>query len=84
MLVDIVGRRQLHGGRIGYVHQVTPFGSFDAFAGLNQSLDIVSFAPGIKWNVAGNILLSGNVLASLANQGLRARAIPVVGFEWAF
>ena len=42
------------------------------------------FAPEIKWNVAGNVLLTGNVLASIANKGLRANVIPVVGFDWAF
>ena len=81
VLIDVVGRRELHGGKMGYVRQEE---GFDALVALNESLDVVSFAPGVKWNVGGRVLLSANVLASLANQGLRARVIPVVGFEWAF
>ena len=30
------------------------------------------------------MLLTGNVLASVSNNGLRANVIPVVGLDWAF
>jgi hypothetical protein len=50
---------------MGYVRQEE---GFDALVALNESLDVVSFAPGVKWNVGGRVLLSANVLASLTNK----------------
>ena len=83
-IVDIIGRRQLHGGDSGYRTLAVGPGSFDVLLPLPKGLNVISLAPGIKWNVAGNVLLNGNLLTSLVNKGLRANVIPVVGFEWAF
>jgi hypothetical protein len=84
-LLDIVGRRQLHGGQIGYVTLPAPGGgTLDALSGLAQGLNVVSVAPGVKWNVKGNVLITGSVLGSLANNGLRANVIPVLGLDWTF
>jgi hypothetical protein len=49
-----------------------------------KSLDVVSLAPGIKWNASGNLLVAGNVLIAVANKGLRANATAVFGFQWTF
>jgi len=83
-LIDVVGRTQLHGGQVGYRTLTFGPGSFDLLLPLPNALQVISLAPGIKWNVAGNVLLAGNVLTSLVNKGLRANVIPVVGLEWAF
>ena len=58
--------------------------SSDALVTLPEGLNIVSFARGSNGTSPVNVLLTANVLASLADQGLRARVVPVVGFEWAF
>jgi outer membrane putative beta-barrel porin/alpha-amylase len=82
--VDVIGRRQLHGGQIGYQTVAIGPGSIDLLVALPEGLNVVSLAPGIKWNVAGNVLVTGNLLTSLINNGLKAKLIPVVGFDWAF
>jgi hypothetical protein len=83
--VEVLGRRLLHGGKNGYITaSLAPGISGEFFAPLPEGLNTVSVAPGVKWNVAGNVLLTGSVLVSVANQGVRANIIPVVGFEWAF
>ena len=77
VIVDIVGRRQLHGGKfILHCTASDENGTSETLVGLPEGLDIVSFAPGVKWNVAGNVLLTANVLASLANQGLQDPSRP--------
>ena len=90
-LLDLVGRRLLHGGSLEYQtfpatdgqgHVVA--GSIDALVGVSKSVGEVSLAPGIKWNVWRSVLLTGNVLTTLSNSGLRANVIPVVGVDWAF
>ena len=82
--IDVVGRRQLHGGQLGYRNFTNDSVSIDLLTPLAQPLDVVSAAPGIKWNVAGNVLVTANMLLSIANRGLRATMTPMVGFEWAY
>jgi hypothetical protein len=85
VLLDLVGRRLVNGGALGYETFVVPgVGSSQQLVGLSRSLDVVSLAPGIKWNVARNVLITGNVLGSLRNDGLRANFIPTIGMDWAF
>jgi hypothetical protein len=85
VVVDIVGRGLRNGGKVGYQ---TFFGaggtSIDALVGLPEGLNQVSVAPGIKWNAWGSFLVTGNLLVSMSNDGLRAKTIPVVGVDWAF
>jgi hypothetical protein len=45
---------------------------------------VIAIAPGVKWNAAANVLITGNLLTSVVNKGLRANVVPVVGAEWAF
>jgi hypothetical protein len=82
--VDVVGRRQLNGGQLGYQTVAVGPGSIDLLLPLPKAVDVVSLAPGIKWSVASNVLVTGNILTSLVNRGLKANVIPVVGLEWAF
>ena len=84
VLLDIVGRRQLGGGMLEYRTEALGPYLADFLRVVPEAVDAVAFAPGIKWNVAANVLLSGNVLASISNRGLRAAVVPVVGLEWAF
>ena len=87
LLIDVVGRRLLNGGRAGYqtVHGLFgPGSSLDALIALPEGLNVITLAPGIKWNVWRSVLVTGSLLASLENDGLRARTVPVVGMDWAF
>lgn len=83
-VADLIGRRQLHGGRADYETIPIGPGTIDVLRPISESLDVVSFAPGVKWNFGGDMLLSGNVLVSLANRGVRANFVPAFGVEWAF
>jgi hypothetical protein len=85
-VLDIVGRRQLNGGQVGYVTFAAPggLGTVDGLVGLSEGLNVVSLAPGIKWNAWRNVLVTGNVLASLANNGIRANVVPVIGLDVTF
>ena len=86
-VVDLVGRRLLHGGRPEYerfTFEIPDGGSFEALVASGRALDVVSLAPGIKWNVYGNVLLTANVLVALENRGLRADVVPVMGLDWTF
>jgi hypothetical protein len=83
-IVDVIGRKMLHGGTLAYESESDGIVALEALVEQPRGLHAISFAPGIKWNVAGSVLLTSSVLASIANDGLRARVIPVVGFEWAF
>jgi hypothetical protein len=41
-------------------------------------------AAGVKFNPKGNLLISANVLFPLTDAGIRAKAVPVIGFDYAF
>jgi hypothetical protein len=49
-----------------------------------NALDVIAAVPGLKWNVAGNVLVTANFVTAIANTGLRANVIPVVGVDYAF
>ena len=84
IVADIVGRRVLNGGQVGYDHQVSPAGTADLLIGIPEGVNLVAFAPGVKVNVWRSVLLTGNVLASMTSDGVRAKVIPVFGIDWAF
>ena len=39
---------------------------------------------GVKFNLAGNLLITGSVLFPLTNVGLRSRVTTVIGMDYAF
>jgi hypothetical protein len=84
VVLDLVGRRLL--GAAGYEYSSQSFGpvTFESLKATRGGLSVVSLAPGIKWNPTGNGLIAANVLVSLANGGLRANIIPVIGIDWTF
>jgi len=85
-ILDIVGRRQLNAGQLEYVTVPGPGrqGTLDVLVGAAQGLNVVSLAPGAKWNAWGNVLVTGSVLATWRNSGLRANVVPVLGVDWTF
>jgi hypothetical protein len=87
LVVDVVGRRVLNGGQVGYRALATTggsAGSAEGLVGLPEGINQIALAPGGKWNVWRSILLTANVLAPLTTEGVRARIIPVFGVDWAF
>jgi hypothetical protein len=48
------------------------------------SFNVISGSAGFKAQVAGNLLLTANLLFQMNNDGLRARAVPLVGLSYAF
>jgi hypothetical protein len=83
-LVDLVGSSVREGGKIGYQSFTVAGGTADILVALPQGINTVTVAPGIKWNAWRNLLFTGSVLASLSDDGLRARWIPVVGVDFSF
>ena len=84
VLIDVIGRRQMNGGQVEYRTLDIGGGTLDILLPVSRGVDLLAAAPGIKWNVAGNVLLTANALLAMTNGGLRANVIPVVGFDWAF
>jgi len=50
----------------------------------NSSYSINNVSTGFKWNPAGGLVLSANVLFQINNVGLRARPTPLVGISYKF
>jgi hypothetical protein len=85
MLIDLIGRGIRGSGKVGYQTFLGPGGeSIDALVALPEGVHQMSAVPGIKWNAWGSVLITGNLLMSVSNSGLRAKTIPVLGVDWAF
>ena len=86
VIVDVIGRGLRNGGKVGYQRFVgdIPGTSLDALVGLAEGVHQLTLAPGVKWNAFGSVLVTGNLLVSMQNNGLRAQMIPVLGVDWAF
>jgi hypothetical protein len=84
LLLDVVGKQLLGAGGLEYQSFPTANGTVNALVARPQGINAISVAPGFKWNVWRNFLVTGNVLASLSNDGLRAKFIPAVGLDWGF
>jgi hypothetical protein len=89
ILLDLLGRHILGGGRTGYESQTptTPiFGvtSIESLVALPEGIRKLTLVPGLKLNLKGNILLSLNALTTLQDNGLHARIVPVLGLDVTF
>ena len=58
--------------------------SLDEFNPRQGDLTLLLGTGGVKFNLAGNLLLSGSVLFPLTNAGLRSRVTTVIGVDYAF
>jgi hypothetical protein len=90
---DLVGRQLRNSGRLVEQPRVFNFttlagvsGSrtFTEFAAEAGSLNQVFASAGFKFNPAKTLLISGNLLIPLTNAGIRAKVVPVIGFDYAF
>jgi hypothetical protein len=58
--------------------------SFDEFDPRPGNLTLLLGTGGAKFNLAGNLLITGSVLFPLTNAGLRSRVTMVIGLDYAF
>jgi hypothetical protein len=58
--------------------------SFDEFAPRPGNLTLLLGTGGVKFNLVGNLLLTGSVLVPLTDAGLRSRMTTAVGLDYAF
>ena len=86
---ELMGRTIRNGGRLTYRDVPmggNPFGLTSASvasvdpAGLRR----ISAAGGIKWNLAGTVLVTANVLMPITDAGLVDHLTPVIGLDWGF
>jgi hypothetical protein len=69
------------GGLIGFTCKSVSLDEFDPRPG---NLTLLLGTGGVKFNLAGNLLVSGSVLFPLTKAGLRSRVTTVVGLDYAF
>jgi len=50
----------------------------------NSSYSINNVSTGVKWNPAGNLVISANLLTQINNNGLRSRPTPLLGISYKF
>ncbi len=58
--------------------------TFDEYTARDGALNLATLAVGGKFNVAGNFLVSANVLVALSSAGVTARVTPVFGVDYSF
>ena len=58
--------------------------SLDEFNPRPGNLTLLLGTGGVKFNLTGNLLISGSVLFPLTNAGLRSRVTTVIGVDHAF
>jgi hypothetical protein len=85
VLLDFVGRQLRGGGKLAYQRfGDATIGTVDALVGQAEGINSFWIVPGAKWNVWRRFLITGSILTSLANDGLRARFTPVAGIDLSF
>jgi hypothetical protein len=88
--VDFLGRYLRGAGNIEaedfrYDPRSNEFGIFAATVlAATGGSNILTLAPGVKWNLWRGALLSAHALIALSGGGLQDRITPVVGLDWAF
>ncbi|MGH2436792.1 MAG: transporter, partial [bacterium] len=58
--------------------------SLDEFNPRSGELTLLLGTGGVKYNIGGNLLISGSVLFPLTDAGLRSRLTTVIGLDYAF
>ena len=85
-IFDVLGRHvRGDGGSIVETEIVSPTSTI-SFVGMSalDSLRKLTVAPGLKWAVKGNLLVSVNALIPVDDNGLHDEFTPVVGLAWGF
>jgi hypothetical protein len=86
LILDVLGRHMLGGGHVGIQTFESEFAdaSVQAAVALPEGIRKITAAPGLKWNLKGNVLLSLNALVPLFDNGLHDYFTPVVGLDVTF
>ena len=89
LLIDFLGRHVLGGGAvalqpIALPPSITEFTAVDLAEATPKRIRKMTLAPGLKWNLKGSFVFSGNFLVTVLDNGLRDFFTPVVGVDWTF
>jgi hypothetical protein len=87
LLLDVLGRQVLGGGVVGLKTFPLPspdVTSIELAVATGRPIRKLVLAPGLKWNLKGTFVLTGNALISLRDNGLHDYFTPVVGLDWTF
>ena len=88
LLFDFLGRHVLGGGAVALRGVALPPSSEFTSAELAEATPTrirkMTLAPGLKWNLKGTFVFSGNFLVTVLDNGLRDFFTPVVGVDWTF
>ncbi len=89
LLLDFVGRQILGGGRVEVQSLPVPpqfvgVTSLDVAVATAKGVRKFALAPGLKWNLKGSFVFSGNALIALRDNGLHDLFTPVIGLDWTF
>lgn len=82
---DLLGNQYLNTPRLNTTTvKITDTISVPTSTPGTSSYWISNVSTGLKWNPVGNLVLSGNVLFQLIDNGLRSRPTPLVGIAYRF
>jgi len=86
LALDVLGRYFIDAERLSQetFQALTSTKTFPNIAFARDSFNALSGSVGMKANVAGRLLLTGNLLFALDDHGLRDRVVPLIGIEYAF
>jgi len=86
LALDVLGRYFIDAERLSQetFQALTSTKTFPNIAFARDSFNALSGSAGLKANVAGRLLLTGNLLFALDDHGLRDRVVPLLGLEYAF
>lgn len=94
LVADVVGRVLRNAGRLSPSLKTFQFvtsgttqprtAEFEEFDPRGGNLHLVLGTAGVKFNPAGNLLISANVLLPMTKAGLRSKVGTVIGVDWAF
>jgi hypothetical protein len=91
LLTDVLFRKVLGGGQVRVQDVPVPpelvqqgITSLTMAVATDKGIQKLSLAPGLKWNLKGTFVFSGNALISLKDNGLHDMFTPVVGLDWTF
>ena len=88
-VADVLGRYLKGGGELAYQPFAFPpnrsnVAGAQVLVAVPSGFHKVMVAPGAKWNLYGSALLTGSVLITATDGGLRDRVAPVLGIDWGF
>lgn len=89
LLTDLLFRKILGGGQVRVQDvpvppELTGISSLTMAVATDKGIQKLTLAPGLKWNLKGSFVFSGNALISLKDNGLHDMFTPVVGIDWTF